>query len=552
MKGIPVKVKLLVTIVLVSLIPLMVSGFLNFKTSSEGIYELTVYDLNYITHVKANELDYFLEDTQITENENSKIKEIIQEIQNEYYKDNGLEGYGYIMDGNGIMLEHPDSNLVGTDMTQYPFAREIVSQKEGYIEYDWEGRTKVAAFHPLKNGWILVVGSYLDDLMKPATKIKYEMFIISLISGIISLLVGLFIVLRITQPIKRLVQAMEKAEQGDLTVQVPVKSKDEIGQQSQMFNDMMQNFRRMLTEVYEVSQSVASSSEELTASASESAKASEQISIVATDIAQGSEKQMESVFKTSDHIQESSRSLQKISENVNKVNQDSEKATQIAHDGRIAMHKMSNEMGEISSKVHSTELVVRQLGSYSDSISGIITTIREISDQTNLLSLNAAIEAARAGEQGRSFAVVAQEVRKLAEQSSSSAEEIEQLINTIRHEIGRAVTAMEESSKAVEDGLVIADGANKSFADILTAIEGVNREVQAVTIAAEQITRDSKIVVEQANAISKLAERATADTEEVAAASEQQTATMQEITAASDTLSHMAEQLQNLVARFKI
>lgn len=552
MKAIPVKFKLLVTIVLVSLIPLLVTGFLNYRTSSDGIYDLTIYDLKYITHIKANEIDYYLEDTTITNAENSKIKDIVVEIQNEYYQKNGLDGYGYIVAPNGVLLDHPDPAMIGVDLSQHPFMQTIMQQKTGYLEYEWEGRTKVAAFQSLNNGWILVVGSYLDDLMQPATKIKNEMFLVSVASAIISFVVGLFIVLRVTQPIKRLVDAMKQAEAGDLTVQVPVKSKDEIGQQSQMFNDMMQHFRKMLTEVHEVSQHVAASSEELTASANESAKASEQISIVATEIASGSERQMESVFKTSNHIQESSRSLQRISENVGKVNRDSEVATRFALEGKNAIQKMSNEMGEISNKVSATETVVRQLGNYSESISGIITTIREISEQTNLLSLNAAIEAARAGEQGRSFAVVAQEVRKLAEQSARSAEEIEKLILTIRNEIQRAVLAMEQSSTAVADGIVIAEGASNSFSDILRAIENVNHEIQAVTLSSEQITRDSKLIVDQAEEISKLAERATADTQEVAAASEEQTATMQEITAAAEMLARMAEQLQGLVARFKI
>lgn len=552
MKNLSVKVKLLATILLVSLVPLLVSGYLNYQSSYDGIYDLTVYDLNYITLVKANEVSQLIENRGISKEDLSDVHSVVMEIQEQYYKKHGLDGYGYIIDEAGTVIVHPSSGTVGQNLMQHQFAQDILKQKSGYLEYDWEGRMKVASFQPLTNGWFLVVGSYLEDMMQPTVKIKNQMFIVSIVAALLAFALGLFIVLQITRPIQRLVVEMKKAEEGDLTVQVPVTSNDEIGRQSAMFNEMMQQFRKMLGEVNNVSQNVAASSEQLTASANESAKASEQIAIAASEISQSSEQQMESVHRTSTHIHETSRALQSISDNVSKVNQDSNTATQYAHEGKRAMESMSNEMSDISNKVRSTEAVVRELGSYSDSISGIITTIREISEQTNLLALNAAIEAARAGEQGRSFAVVAQEVRKLAEQSSRSAEEIENLITRIRNEIGRAVTAMEESSNAVADGLVIVEGAGKSFTNILTAIEAVNKEVQLVAVSAEQISRDSKQVVEQADAISKLAEGSSADTEEVAAASEEQNATMEEITSASEVLAQMAEQLQGLVSRFKL
>lgn len=544
--------KLLVTILLVSLVPLLVSGFLSYRASYNGIYNLTVYDLRYITSIKAGELSQYAKEENPSSEDFETIKKITEEVKTQYYQPNGMSGYAYLINSKGVVVYHPDKETDGKDVSNEQFIKDILAKKTGYIEYLWYGKTKVSAFEALPNGWTIVVGSYLDDLMKPVDKIKSNMLLISFISSILAVGVGLFIILQITRPIKQLVLTMKKAEEGDLTVQVPIRTMDEIGQQSSMFNQMMQHFRSMLAEVHQVSEQVAASSEQLTASANESSKASDQISVVATEIASGSEGQMEKVHTTSKYIHDMSEALKEISENVKRVNKDSEVATQYAHQGKKAMSDMMTEMGDISNKVRSTEEVVRDLDNHSEAISGIITTIREISEQTNLLALNAAIEAARAGEQGRSFAVVAQEIRKLAEQSSHSAEQIANLIHTIRNEISRSVIAMEQSSQAVKDGLGIVEGAGKAFTDILKAIEDLNRQIEHVTVAASTISDGSVVIVEQSDEISKLAEKATADTEEVAAASQEQSATMQEITAASETLARMAEQLQSLVNRFKI
>ncbi|MGE5702823.1 MAG: methyl-accepting chemotaxis protein, partial [Clostridia bacterium] len=404
----------------------------------------------------------------------------------------------------------------------------------------------------LPNGWMIAIGSYEDDLLQPIKNIKLTMFIIAACGFAAAAIAGIFIVSRIIGPMRKLVLAMKAAESGDLTAKVPVKTSDELGQLSAMFNEMMEGFRKMLAEVQDVSEQVAASSQELTASAAESARASEQISIAATDIASGSDAQKETVQHTTNSLHRIGKDIVQIAQYAEHVNNDSQVAYKNANDGEKRLGELVHEMDEITRKVQSTEKVIRDLGAQSEQILGIITIIREISDQTNLLSLNAAIEAARAGEQGKSFAVVASEVRKLAEQSGKSAEEISQLIHAINNEIRDAVSAMEKTTEVVRLGREGVSSAGEAFQRILRSVDDVNKQITRMNESSQAIARDTEKIVEDADRVASLAEQAARDTQEVAAASEQQTATSEEMSAASDMLAEMAEKLSEQVKRFTI
>lgn len=549
-KNLSIKIKLLVTILILTLVPLMTAGFLNYQSSYQGIYNVTKQDLSYIIHLKSQQLSKYTADGEITAEEDKNIKQLLQDLRESYYEKHGADGYGYIVDEKGMTRYHP--NAVGTDLSSYEFMQDILSKDTGYIEYDWEGRMKVASFEKLPNGWSFAVSSYLEDMMKPVEPIKKRMFVISLIGSLIAIIVGAFIISQITKPIKSVVSAMKKAEEGDLTVQVPIYSHDEVGQISVMYNSMMGTLKEILEKVQEASEQVASSSEQLTASANENTRASEQIATAAEEISRGSQDQVGRVNEVVLSIHDISDSITNTASNVLKVREDAKTANHYAKDGAENLNSVINEMNDIAQKVMKTESVIRKLGSQSESIIGIITTITNISEQTNLLALNAAIEAARAGEQGKSFAVVAGEVRKLAEQSRSAADEIADLITTINGEIKEAITMMEDSTKAVSEGEKVVKVAGQSFSKIESSVDDVSSEMESLSNAIETIKTSAAVIVSHSDEISKLAEIASGDTGEVAAASEEQMATMEEINSASHILAEMADQLQGQVNRFKL
>jgi methyl-accepting chemotaxis protein len=548
-----IKLKLTGTILLITLIPLMTAGFLNYNSAYTSVYDMTVKDLKYMTKIKAEEVAAAIaKEKEIDAATSEKVRALVDDVRTSYYEANGLSGYAYIMDDTGKILQHPDPKMIGTSIADEAFAKQILQMKNGYITYLWKGEEKVASFVQLPNGWELVIGSYMKDMMKPLVPIRNDMFIISLLASVMAIVIGYLIVHILTRPMKELVKAMEKAEAGDVTVQVTPGSRDEVGQLTHMFNEMIREFRNMLRQVHEVSEQVAASSEQLTASANESTRASEQISEASQEIAVGSEGQMESVRKTTEALHEMSNNIQAIAGKIHNVKHDSAVVVRYAHEGENSLKKVVWEMNDISQKVSDTESQIRELGNRSEAIKGIIHTIHEISEQTNLLALNAAIEAARAGEQGKSFAVVAQEIRKLAEQSGKSAGEIAALISDIHGKIETSVTSMEESSKAVSEGREVVKEAGKAFSSILKAIDDLNQQIEQVTASSETISDGAERIVRQGDEISRLASIAAADTQEVAAASQEQTATMEEINAASEMLAKMAEELQAHVSRFKI
>jgi len=210
------------------------------------------------------------------------------------------------------------------------------------------------------------------------------------------------------------------------------------------------------------------------------------------------------------------------------------------------------KMNDIHDKVESSANVVNTLGERSKEIGQIVSIITEISNQTNLLALNAAIEAARAGEHGRGFAVVADEVRKLAEQSGKAAEKIRSLIIEIQTETQKAVIAMNEGSIAVAEGIEQVRQTGESFQSITKMIEDMSAQSQEVSAVVKQVNANTQRMVEMAETITFISEQSASNTQSMAAASEEQLASMEEISSSSTSLARMAEDLQVIVNKFKV
>ncbi len=306
----------------------------------------------------------------------------------------------------------------------------------------------------------------------------------------------------------------------------------------------------------------------------------EQMNRVIDGVAKGAQEQARAISKASEVTSRISAAIEQVASNTQSVTQDSAKAASHSRDGAKTVEETIAGMEAIRSKVGLSATKVEEMGTRSEEIGAIVETIEDIASQTNLLALNAAIEAARAGEQGKGFAVVADEVRKLAERSSLATKEITGLIKGIQKTVNEAVSAMKESASEVEAGVARANSAGTALGSILVAAESVYKQAEDAGKAAAKVSAAATELVESVDAVSAVIEENTAATEEMAAnsseltqsieniasVSEENSASVEEVSASTGEVSaqveqvsasaaslmEMAKQLSQVVSRFKL
>ena len=379
---------------------------------------------------------------------------------------------------------------------------------------------------------------------------------ILLISGVtvvLAICIGYFVSRMIARPVISISSAAGKIASGDLTIaDIHVKNRDEIGQLAHSFNVMKTNLRNLIHQVGINAEQVAASAEELTASAEQTSKATEQIASTIQEVASGSEQQAFSVGQSAQTVDEMAQGIGQIAANSQQVSASSIQASQVAEEGNQAIKSANDQMESIHIKVNALGDVIKELGDRSIEIGQIVEVIREIASQTNLLALNAAIEAARAAEHGRGFAVVADEVRKLAEQSAGSANQINELISIIQGETAKAVTSMDQVKNEVSEGIAVVTQAGKAFEHIQRSVDSVAVQIQEVSAGSQQMSASMEEIVQSVRLIGEVAKETAAGTQNVSGATEEQLASMEEISSSALALSKMSEDLQNIIAKFKV
>ncbi|MBP1906715.1 methyl-accepting chemotaxis protein [Paenibacillus turicensis] len=370
---------------------------------------------------------------------------------------------------------------------------------------------------------------------------------------VIALVIAFLISIMISKPVKKISEAANQIANGDLTGEaITLRNRDELNDLAISFNIMTTNLRSMIEAVGTTSEQVAASSEELQASAEQNTKASEQISEIVEELATGTSGQVDIVSRSSQAMNEMATGSGQIAELAQSVSESAIDAANQSAEGNVIIQEAVEQMGSVQASITSLSKLMMGLGERSAEIGTITEVINGIARQTNLLALNAAIEAARAGEHGRGFAVVADEVRKLAEESSTSAQKITDLVHLMQQDTSQAVAAVKENSVETENGMEVVTKAGHAFEQILNAVNKVAGEIQEVSAGAEQMAASSDEVVKYMEQISSIAMGASEGAHNVSAATEEQLASMEEIAASSSSLSQMAEQLQEHVNKFKV
>ncbi|WP_144472285.1 methyl-accepting chemotaxis protein TlpB [Bacillus safensis] len=464
----------------------------------------------------------------------------------------GKQGFAFIGSPDRTYVAHPNKKA-GTKISGGEWLEKLYSQDNGSMSYMFEGKEKQMEFTTNKaTGWKIAGTMFVSEVEEAAQPVFNMATIILAGALIIGGILIFFIIRSITKPLSTLVSSSKKISQGDLTEKIDVRSKDEIGQLGTSFNEMSESLRDVIQAVQTSVENVASSSEELTASAGQTTKATEHITSSIETFSNGNENQNEMVEQSAAHLKQMNEGLNEVAETSDVITASSVQSKTVAETGGQLVEQTVGQMKTIDHSVKEAEGVINGLEHKSKDITNILGVINGIADQTNLLALNAAIEAARAGESGRGFSVVAEEVRKLAVQSSDSAKEIEKLVNEIVSEIETSQNMFKAVNEEVKNGLTITDQTKESFSQINEQTAEIAARINEMNTTVRELSKGSEQISKAVNEIADVSRESSASIQDIAASAEEQLASMEEISSSSTTLSQMAEELRDLIKKFKI
>lgn len=446
---------------------------------------------------------------------------------------------------------------VGTTVSPEVAQVVLKEKKNFYGEANVAGHKYQAAYTPIMDASGEVIGIFyvgapqglMDQILASFMK---GMIIVLIIAIFISFIVVYWFTKRLTKRLNAISNALKHSKDGDFTTDVTDKAGDELTNLSQSYNEMRENLSCMITQVKETVSQVAASSKELSEGAEQTKKATEEITHSIQQVADGADSQAVSVEESSSALEEVTLGINNLAENSSIISETAANTRRFADQGKDFVDKTVQQMKAIHVSVNDSNEVIRSLNESSREIGAITASITDIADQTNLLALNAAIEAARAGEHGKGFAVVADEVRKLAEQSQQSTIKISKLIQVIQSEILLTNEKMEQVQLDVKEGLGIVGKTEESFKEIMNANENMGDQISNMAATAEEMSASAQEVTATVQGIANIIRQTSSHTQSVSAATEEQLAQMEEILASASSLNELATGLEDIIRTFKV
>ena len=402
------------------------------------------------------------------------------------------------------------------------------------------------------NSQVLIMNTASKDNNKHIELILFIIIIISTCLIILLTFMTLLTYKSIEKFIHQFETLMQKAEDGDLTIQGTIFSNNELGVLTIRFNKFIKKIKTLILETKDMSNLVATSSNNILKNSDETAKTSQQIAETISDVAIGATMQSTLVQQSNDMVINVSRDLSKVTEATNYMKELAKETDKIVIEGISIIKFQNDKMLDSKNTTEEVSLSILNLSSKSAKIVEFVEIINGISSQTNLLALYASIEAARAGESGKGFAVVADEIRKLAESSSSSTSKIEELIKAIQNSISETATKMEKFQKSMDEQTESIESTKNIFGKIKESTDKVTNEIIEVSNKAQLIDKNSLSLEKAIKNISTVIEQNAAASEEVAASAEEQVASIEEIASSISSLTKSSDKLKQFLDKYKV
>lgn len=474
-------------------------------------------------------------------------------------------GFGSIISNNGMFVTHPNNDYVTkpfAEQEQYTYRNEIqtaiqqgkasvIQDFSSYLQEDSYIVTAPIHIGKTETPWSLLVTVPTKEVLAQTTKLTWTMVIIG-VAGLIYLIIVLtWLIRRIVRPIVMTVEQVQAIADGNLAVEpLAEDSKDELGHLAKAVNIMTSNTRTLIQEATQISNQASTFSDRLMSSTNNMSVSIDQVLTTTGELATGATLQAEHAALTLGVTQEVEQKLQAIQAAIKEMTHRSQETTQASKQGLVHAEQSIQGMEAMSEQVTLTASVVQQLSDQSTEINRILQVINAIAGQTDLLALNAAIEAARAGEHGKGFSVVAEEVRKLAEESAKSTSQIAAIIDTVVKETVKAGDAMQNVVAAVQTNTQYLDANKQALDAILQHIVDTVAQIDEVTTASHLIQTETVEVVRAVENMTAVSQQSSAGTEELLATMEQQNTAVHELKNMAESLSGMTNSLQQTLAKF--
>lgn len=459
-----------------------------------------------------------------------------------------------IVSAEGNIIMHSDKTLIGKNVKDTEFFQKWVSGPEsGVFGYTFNNAKRITGYKKLPNGWIYATLVLEKDLMKDVNLKTLINISITIVAVILGVLVALFVSRTfVVKPINDIVESASKIANGDLTVRIAYSSKDEIGKLAAALDKMVLALKEIANNIERDSQTVKQEASQVAAASEEVSATVEELTAQVDSVNSNVNNASAAIEEMTSGIEEVAASAQNVAHASQKLSEEAQKVSQLANEGQKAILSITDVIVQTREKADVTFQIVEKLSESAKNIGEIVDTINSIAEQTNLLALNAAIEAARAGEAGRGFAVVADEIRKLAEESKQATQNIANILRGIVDSSMKASEATKETVEIVNKAYTESDLVKSQFEQILQSIVRMSQMTENLAASAQEQSAAAEEMSSAMDSASKSMVSVVEQMNEVTMAIKQQADAISNVAKTAENLDDIAEKLVETVRRFKI